>query len=239
MKTKQAACRHQTFCGRNQASKWGNMNSKETHSGKRRTELMAATLRVIAAKGVKGATVRAIAKEAQVTQGLIRYYFATKEALIVAAYEKQMTDLIAIAAHDAHADVYQSARQRLAMFVQASVSPPVINPQVIALWAGFFQLLFHNEAMRASHKKTYHLLRCHIETLIAAVYREENRPIDAAQLRRLSIACNGVLDGLWMEGGIISDEFAANELVQTALEAFSALLGVTLQPAISDDLPNK
>lgn len=193
----------------------------------RKAELVDATLRVIASDGVKAATVRSIAEEAQVTQGLIRYHFKSKDELIIAAYEKHMTNLIDVAARGSNGH-YSSAKKRLAMFVQASVRPPIIDAQVIAIWAGFFQLLFHNQPMRESHKKTYHLLRNHIQQLIADVFSEESRETTDKELRQLSIACNAVLDGLWIEGGIIPDEFMTNELVETAIRGFSALTGVEL-----------
>lgn len=199
----------------------------------RREELVAATLRIIARSGVKSATVRAIAQEANVTLGLIRYYFNNKEELIVAAFEQHMTNLIDIAASGSEGD-FSSAKRRLAMFVYASVRPPIIDKEVIAVWSAFFQLLFHNEVMRESHKRTYHLLRNQIEQLIRDVYREEGIAADEQQLRLLSIACNAVLDGLWLEGGVIADEFADNELVDTVLLSFSRIIGVDLAKSITE-----
>ena len=203
--------------------------SQQEKSNNRKNELVDATLRVIASEGVKAATVRSIADEANVTQGLIRYHFRSKDELIIAAYEKHMTDLIDVAAHSASKGDYSSAKKRLAIFVQASVKPPIIDAQVIAIWAGFFQLLFHNVPMRESHKKTYNLLRNHIKVLIAQVFEEEGRDANEAELRQLSIACNAVLDGIWIEGGVIPDEFSENELVETAIRAFSALVNVELK----------
>jgi AcrR family transcriptional regulator len=199
---------------------------KET-SINRKAELVDATLRVIAANGVKAATVRSIADEAKVTQGLIRYHFNSKDDLIIAAYEQHMTRLIDVASSASEGD-YSCAKTRMAMFVQASVKSPVIDRQVLAIWAGFFQLLFHNESMRESHKKTYHLLREHIQGLITDIFIEENKLATDKEFRQLSIACNAVLDGLWIEGGIIPDDFARDELVETAILAFSKLLDIDL-----------
>ena len=55
---------------------------------KRRQALIEATLALVSEGGARAATVRAIATRAGVTAGLIRHYFQTKEALIVAAYGK-------------------------------------------------------------------------------------------------------------------------------------------------------
>ena len=72
--------------------KTGRIRQKNTDT--RRAELIQATLRVIAQHGVMAASVRSISKEANVTQGLIRYYFDSKDELIAAAYESYMADLV-------------------------------------------------------------------------------------------------------------------------------------------------
>jgi len=68
---------------------------------------------------------------------------------------------------------------------------------------------------------------------VSDVFVEESRETTERELRQLSIACNAVLDGLWIEGGIIPDEFLVNELVETAIRSFSALIGVALGHYVS------
>ncbi|WKN15780.1 TetR family transcriptional regulator [Streptomyces sp. JUS-F4] len=51
-------------------------------------EIVAATERVIAAKGIEGLTHRAVAEEAGVPLGATTYHFATREDLIAAALQK-------------------------------------------------------------------------------------------------------------------------------------------------------
>lgn len=192
----------------------------------RRTALISATLRVIARDGLKAANVRTIAHEAQVTQGLIRYYFTTKDELLAAAYETYMADLVNAADDASKAE--GTAIERLKKFVQVSLAPPVTSHASVAIWAGFFQLLLHDKAMIVSHKRSYDLLRLHLKVLISDVCHELKRPVTEPELRRLSIAGNAILDGLWMEGGALPDAFHPQELVQVGLESFGALLGVDL-----------
>ena len=59
-------------------------------AAQRKEALIQATLSLVAEEGVHGATVRAIADRANVTQGLIRHYFSSKEELIMAAYAYHM-----------------------------------------------------------------------------------------------------------------------------------------------------
>jgi TetR/AcrR family transcriptional regulator, transcriptional repressor of bet genes len=53
---------------------------------------------------------------------------------------------------------------------------------------------------------------------------------DPASARRLAIACNAVIDGLWMEGGTLPSNFAEGEIEQIGLDAVSAILGTALPP---------
>lgn len=207
---------------------------RKENTDQRRTDLITATLKIIAADGFKAATVRTISKEAQVTQGLIRYYFETKDDLIIAAYEKHMSDLIEIT-DVAAGKSGQPALMRLAKFVEAAVMPPVVGRQQVALWAGFFQLLLHDENMRASHKKTYDLLRLHLKELIRDLFEEIGRETTETELRVLSIAGNGILDGLWLEAGALPEMFDEDEIILAALRTFDGMLGVEMTPLIFGD----
>ena len=65
---------------------------------------------------------------------------------------------------------------------------------------------------------------------LVAFERELAAHPDAGELRRLAIACNAVIDGLWMEGSALPDAFAKGELVQIGIRSISAMLGVDLCP---------
>ena len=190
---------------------------------KRRQALIAATLALISEGGAALATVRAIAGRAGVTPGLIRHYFASKEQLAATAYRQLMvgmtddsTAVLTYAPSDPHA--------RLAAFIAASLRPPVVDPESVTRWAFFIQETRHSAEMLDIHRQTYLGFRDHLQTLIAALpkHREE------AELRQLSIACNAVIDGLWLEGGTLPDAFAKDELVEIGIRSISAMLGVDL-----------
>ena len=99
---------------------------------RRRQALIAATLDLIARGGAQAATVRAIAERAGVTPGLIRHYFDGKEVLILAAYRALMDRLTADAAA-VLAGAPDDPRARLAAFVRAAVTPPVVDARALGL----------------------------------------------------------------------------------------------------------
>ena len=194
----------------------------------RKEALILATLELVAENGVRGATVRGIAERANVTQGLIRHYFSSKEELITAAYEHHMTAMTDQTFAPA-AGVDGTALDRLTAFVNASLTPPVVDPRSIALWASFLNKVQQDEQMKATHERTYGYFRDFLEGLIADALEEGNRPAAPARLRQLAIACNAVIDGLWLEGGALPDAFAPGELAEIGRQSVAAITGLDLE----------
>ena len=58
----------------------------------------------------------------------------------------------------------------------------------------------------------------------------EGRPHGEADCRRLAIAINGMIDGLWLEGCLAGELFGDSELVEIALTSIETLLGLRLKP---------
>lgn len=194
----------------------------------RREALIDATLSLIAEHGVRGATVRAIATRAQVTQGMIRHHFSSKEDLISAAYEhhmNHMTDLTSAPVDH----VEGSARARLIAFVEASLTPPVVDAGSVTLWASFLNKVHEDTQMRIIHERTYYEFRDRLEALIAAVLDEADIVATPRDLRLLAIACNAVIDGLWMEGGALAGAFEPGELPRIGIRSVGAIIGIDLQ----------
>lgn len=190
---------------------------------RRREDLILAALDLIAEGGPQAATVRAIAEKAGVTPGLIRHYFLTKEDLTRAAYLRLMDQMIcdsvtvlSVAPTDPVA--------RLAAFVAASISPPVVDPVTVGLWAGFLYGIRSQPAMREVHAATYLNFRDTLQSLIEALPHAAT----SVQLRQQAIACNAVIDGLWLEGSVLPEAFDAGEIVTIGLTSVGAILNVEL-----------
>lgn len=195
----------------------------------RKLALIEATLSLVAVQGVRGATVRGIAERADVTQGLIRHYFSSKEDLIAAAYEHHMTYMTDLTFSPVTTSVQSSAQDRLAALVHASLTPPVVEPRSIALWASFLNKVQQDPQMKATHEQTYANFRDRLEDLIQAALEEAGRPTSATRLRHLATACNAVIDGLWLEGGALPDAFEPGELPGIGLESVGAIIGIGLE----------
>ncbi len=187
---------------------------------RRREDLIAAALDLIAEGGTQAATVRAIAERAGVTPGLIRHYFDSKDDLILAAYATLMDRLTEEAAAVLEG-APEHPRARLAAFVRAAVTPPVVDARAMGLWAGFIHRVQADPAMRAVHRESYLTFRDRLQGLISAC--------GVADARAAAIACNAVIDGLWLEGSALPDAFDEDELETIALRSVGAIIGLELE----------
>ena len=200
----------------------------------RRDALIAAALELIAEGGPKAATVRAIADKAGVTAGLIRHYFTSKEDLVRESYRRMM-DRMTADNTSVLEDTAQDPLTRLATFVAASLMPPVVDATRVGLWAGFMHGVQHDPDMRQVHIQTYLGYRDLLQSLIADV---QTAP-EAKSLRAMAIACNGVIDGLWMEASAVPEVFDDGEIPAIGLRAVGAILGVDLVTAHQATLKDK
>lgn len=161
----------------------------------RRTALIEAAARVLAARGVAGASVRTICAEAGVSAGLLRHYFDGVDALIAAAYEAtgaRIDAALEAAVAAAGSDPRQDARERLSAYLTASFAPPVLDPDLLATWLAFWSLVKVDPAIAAIHRRTYAGYRARLEELLAAC----DPSVDA---RLAAIGLTAVVDGLWLE----------------------------------------
>ncbi|MBI1386620.1 MAG: TetR family transcriptional regulator [Rhizobiales bacterium] len=193
----------------------------------RRSELIAATLELIGEAGIGAATVRDIARRAGVTQGLIRHHFSTKEDLIAAAFERHAQKLMEGALAVGGGD--EPALDRLRRFVERSLRPPSIGPEPVSLWAAFMSLVQTSPTIRNIHIRTYRQFRDRLEELISEARADCGRPVTAGTSRAMAITANAIIDGLWLEGSALPEQFESDELVALGCAAVGAVCGLDLE----------
>jgi TetR/AcrR family transcriptional regulator, transcriptional repressor of bet genes len=184
----------------------------------RRADLIRATIDCVADGGVAAATVREVAARAGVSNGLIRYHFATKEALVLAAYRSLIEGMTA-AAEEAALD--SPPGLRLARFIAANCRPPVLDARSLSAWAGFVGHVRNDPEMAAIHRAGYARFCAHLETEIADLALGGDTVRQARQIAAL-------IDGLWLEGCLAPELFTDGELARLALDGAGRILNTTL-----------
>ncbi|MEM7121597.1 MAG: TetR family transcriptional regulator C-terminal domain-containing protein [Pseudomonadota bacterium] len=161
----------------------------------RRRLLMEATIDMLAKKGVAGATVRAITKQAGTSHGLIGHYYANKDELLVAALQHLFgrivdgtSKAIAAAGDDMVARLYAWPR---GMF-STTVFSPTNRAAFLALW---HEIRF-NPAVRDANRELYIGYRERAEKLFARAAVQLGCDIDAS---RAALGLVALIDGLWLD----------------------------------------
>lgn len=193
----------------------------------RRRDLINATLEIIGETGFQSATVRLIADRADVTLGLIRHYFSTKEELISAAYQYHMEQMTSLALAPELA-AGATNRQRLIAVIRANLTPPVLTERNVTLWANFVAQIANISEIRATHGRTYLQFRNGLETLISNALKEAGREVSSKEARSLATISNAIIDGLWLEGGAAPRVFETGELAALALRSIGTVLQLDL-----------
>ncbi len=161
----------------------------------RRTKLMEATIKLLAAKGVPGATVRAITAEAGVSHGLIGHYYATKDDLLVAALQHLfggVAQTVAAFVEGAGPD----ARDRLMALPRVLFSENVFTETNASAFLAFWHEIRFNEAVWQANQTLYDGYRSRVHSLFEAAAGQAGITLDCYSATKGMIALS---DGLWLE----------------------------------------
>jgi len=103
----------------------------------RRRQLVAATLRTVAQHGLAGTTSARVAKEAGLSPGIVNFYFASKERLLLAALEE--VSLAFTAAIQAVVDRQDpDPGVHLMALVDAALAPEFLSAEAVSVWYAFW-----------------------------------------------------------------------------------------------------
>jgi len=198
---------------------------------RRRQALIDATIECLKRYGHKGLSIRTISAQAGVSVGLINHHFPNKDRLIAAAYRHFNSELVG-GLQAAVERATDSARARLRAFLQASFSPPNLDPEVLAVWVVFWGMYRHSPQIRRVQRESYRgyvrllhsLLRPLLAPAAAARGRHtRRRRASALDLRHAAIGLTALLDGLWLEWCLEPGAFRPAEAVALCEEWVASL----------------
>lgn len=197
-------------------------------ASERRAELIEATLAIIAEEGLHAATLRRVAERAGVSNGLIRHHFSGKQPLILAAYAETIARMTAPGrAVLARLDLPPVAR--MAAFVRASLDPTVTEPRLFSVWASFVALVHVDPDFHATHRAGYRDYQGCFEPLVRDILTAAGRADELSQAPRLAMQINALIDGFWVEGSLLAQDFADGQLHALALDGVGRILNIDLR----------
>jgi AcrR family transcriptional regulator len=131
----------------------------------RRAAIVRATIRCLARDGYAGLTMRRVATEAGVSQGILHYYFVNKHAILAAAAAKVMGDLDRRVAAEARGA--RDARGRLRALIRACLAVATRDREVWRVFIEFWGEAQHDRELAGLNARAYARARRLIARLLA------------------------------------------------------------------------
>jgi AcrR family transcriptional regulator len=182
----------------------------------RRAEIVRATIRCLARDGYSALTMKRVAREARVSQGILHYYFADKRAILVAALESVMTDLDRrVAAAQSRGG--KNPRGRLQALVEACLRLALEERAFWIVFVEFWGEMMHDRRLRDINAALYERTRRQIGAIVAQGVRAGRfRRVDA---RRAAAVILGLVDGVSLQLTFDPDAFTVAEATKFCGEA--------------------
>lgn len=162
---------------------------------------------------------RTVAAEAGVSAGLVRHHFDGMHRLVAETYRSTGKEIAAIVATALEA-AGSEPEARLRAFIDASLRPPLLDPERLAVWLAFWSLARSDVEIRRIHARVYREYRRLIEEMVAALAAAHRPTIDT---RRAALHLIALLDGLWLEHCLDPETFDAGEAAAIAHRWVDAL----------------
>ncbi len=162
----------------------------------RRTQLIEATIRSIAANGLSDTTTAQVAREAGLSQGIINLHFESKDKLLLATLTRVVDEYRAMW-EAALAGAPDDPAAQLAALVEVDFHPSVCDRDKLAVWFAFWS--------ESKARPTYRKLCADRDRDYDRVLRELCREIvDAGDYRGVDpdLAARGlatITEGLWLD----------------------------------------
>ena len=132
----------------------------------RREQIVRATVRCLAREGYTRLTMKKVAREAGVSQGILHYYFADKRAILAATLEVVTRDLDRRVAA-AQSRTGRDPAARLRALVRACLEVAVRRPEFWVVFVEFWGEMLHDRRLRELNTEVYTRTRRLIGRLIA------------------------------------------------------------------------
>lgn len=161
----------------------------------RREQIVHATIRGLARWGYAGLTMKRVAAEAGVSQGILHYYFRDKAAMLAAAARRVTADLDRRVATESRGA--RTARERLRAVIRACLRTAVDHRDFWTVFIEFWGEAFHDRRLATVNRQAYARARRLIGAGLArGVASREFRPIDVEEAAAVVLA---LVDGLSLQ----------------------------------------
>ena len=184
------------------------LTEHSTRSGDTRTKILEAAFQILARQGYENTSIKDIAEEAGVAQGLVHYHFKSKQQLVLAVLAEVCREMEFGDAQGAAGA--QAAYEKFKNMLKGSQATHALYIQLIAMG-------LHDKELGAGVLNFVRQDRAHIEDIARQVLAE--READPKPARAIASVVEAAVLGIMVQN-LIDPEFNAEEAVD-ALNAMS------------------
>ena len=170
----------------------GGAMARASNTDQRREQIVRGLLRVMARHGYAGATIPAIAREADLLPGLVHYHFDTKKAILLALVA--LLEASVRARYERLAARAEAPRERLYAFLDAHVAKgPGADPDAVACWVALGAEAVADREVRAAYRGVVERELAELRSLIGPILLQHGR-LEAAA-RDIAAALLAAIEG--------------------------------------------
>lgn len=185
----------------------------------RRRQLMEATVDAIAEVGFNATTITQIARRADVSTGLVSFYFGDKDGLLEATLRhlaRQLSMGAAIRLRDA-----RTPRDRIQAIIDAMLGASQFERGIATVWLAFWGQVPHSPRFAR-------VQRAYQRRLVSNLAHALRPLVDRPAALRMAEAIAAMIDGLWLRATLSHQPHngAARDLAGSFVDGQFALLGL-------------
>ena len=155
---------------------------------------------VIVRDGVRGASMRQVAQEADVSLGLLSYHFDDKDSLILAAFERATNELRE--ASIGAAEAVEGEREKVVAFLRGSFTDKFLNSDYLRLRVSLWAVSLTDPDLAKIDTRYYREYSAALQTLMAAALPSA----PAADVAARTTDVVAYTNGLWLDWARFQDE---------------------------------
>jgi TetR/AcrR family transcriptional repressor of bet genes len=162
---------------------------------RRRGQLIAATMKCIARKGMSSTSIGDVAKEAGLSQGIVNLHFESKDNLLTETLQ-HLADDYKTRFNSALEAAGPDAVSKLLAIMQLDLRAPVIDRQKIAVWFAFWGEVKSRPTYRRICNERDQYYDQVVETLCAEILADGH--YEGISVASVAMALTSMTNGMWL-----------------------------------------
>lgn len=198
---------------------------RPSNKDKRRQQIVEALLAVIATQGYEKASIRSIAYQAGLNQGLVHYHFKNKQEILIELI--RWIQNTAKQRYQSRANQASSAIAKLDSFIDAALSVDnEPNPQMVAAWVVVGAEAIRQKEVKVAYQQAVENHIIELKKLLIAAAEERNLNINLNRITDLACTIYGAIEGAFKlacsTDNLLPEGYAATTLKQMIYQGLSA-----------------